>query len=193
MKTLLLQHVYPDLSYFPLMLEYFERNARYCAEREIDYRASVSAKVCKVGIGDWDKVKLIRESLDFYDLVIWLDVDALIYDLARDLRAVPLPDDKIGAVRFMLPSPHLNVGVLYFRNGKNTLLFMDKWLSRFPGRGAWHEQAEFNDMRDETVIELPKEWNYNCNGNALAKPVVMGFHGIGDAQNRLQMMRKVLS
>jgi hypothetical protein len=204
--TILIQQVYPKLGYLPLLTENFTRNAKYCEEHDIDYVVFFSETLDPIH-GGWDKVLHVRDALKKYKLVIWLDVDACIYDLTRDMKTVPNPPDTIGAVRFMLPTSHLNVGVLYFRNGEKVVQFVDEWLAAFPGPGAWHEQAVFNQMtpanrrpnqssfagvKNETVYELPAEWNLNFNYNANSNPVVMGFHGFGTADNRLAMMRKSL-
>lgn len=190
-KTVLLQQVYPKMTYLPLLVECFERNVVYCEGHDIDYMAIMSEEK-DIAHGGWDKIFHIQEMLKKYELVIWLDVDAIIFDLQRDLREVPLPPDSIGAVKFMLPIQHMNVGVMYFRSGENVNKFIEEWLSHYPGQGAWREQEVFNMMKNKTVVSLPVEWNRNYDMNPSAKPVIMGFHGYGDAERRLELMRKVL-
>jgi hypothetical protein len=123
---------------------------------------------------------------------VWLDSDAILFDTNRDVREVPLPEDSIGAVRFQLPVSHLNVGVLYAKPGNRMNDFMYDWIADFPGLGAWREQAVFNFNKKECVVELPLEWNRNFDHSPYAKPFVMGFHGFGDADNRLALMKKAL-
>lgn len=187
--TVLIQQVYPKRGYLPLLTENFTRHVQYCEEKNIDYVAHLS-EIDHPDLGGWEKVRYVRAALEQYALVIWLDVDAYIFDLSRNMKTVSNPPDTIGAVRFMLPTSHLNVGVLYFRNGEKVMQFVDDWLAEFPGPGAWHEQAVFNQKKNGTVYELPAEWNLNFNHNPNANPVVLGFHGCGTAENRLNMMRK---
>lgn len=190
-KAILLQQVYPKMTYLPLLVECFGRNARYCQDHDIDYMTIVSENL-DINKGAWDKVAYVKDALEKYELVIWLDVDAVIFDLSRDLKDVPLQPDTIGVVKYLLPSQHFNVGVMYFKSGENVKKFVAEWFESFPGFGAWHEQEVFNRMKNDTVCQLPQEWNRNYDGNRSANPVVMGFHGFGTADERLALMRKVL-
>jgi hypothetical protein len=192
MKTLLIQQVYPGRGYTSLLAECFARNATYCERYDIDYQVNIS-EIRDPKFGGWDKVTHVQRALDSYELVVWLDADAILYDLSRDLRSVPLAPDRIGVVQFFLPVQHLNVGVLYFRNGPSVKRFVASWLEKFPGEGAWHEQAVFNQIRDETIVLLPNEWNRNYDSNPSANPVVLGFHGFGPAENRLKLMKMFLA
>lgn len=191
-KSLLIQQVYPKRGFRSLLVETFDRNTKYCEEHDIDYMAIMS-EILDAQKGGWDKLGHIKNALDIYELVIWLDADAIIYDLTRDLKTVPNPPDTIGAVKYFLPAPHLNVGVLYFRNGERVKRFVSDWLERYPGQGSWAEQMVFNSMKDKTVFSLPMEWNRIYDHNPSANPVVLGFHGFSDAKYRLELMKKVLN
>src|SRR4026208_183466 len=104
--TLLIQQVYPKHGYLPLLTRNFTRHAEYCEGHDIDYVVFVS-EIIAPEIGGWDKVGHVKDALKRgYKLVIWLDVDAYIFDTGRELRLVPNPPDTIGAVRFMLPTSH---------------------------------------------------------------------------------------
>jgi nucleotide-diphospho-sugar transferase len=188
MKTVIIQQVYPKGGYINLIREQFFDNIQYCERYEIDYRF-FWGEIKPVEHGGWDKLFHIRDCFS-YDLIMWLDSDAIIKN-PRDIREVPLPEDSIGAVKFMMPIPHFNMGVLYVKPGRRVEAFFEKWVGEYPGRGAWHEQEVFNRIKNECVVELPAEWNRNFDNNPFANPVIMGFHGFGDSNNRLNLIRKV--
>lgn len=190
MKATIVQQVYPGRGFETMALEYGKRNTLYCKEHGLLFQFYIEERF-DPKLGAWDKVFLIQEALQDYDFVMWLDADALLFDVSRSVLDVPLPEDSVGAVRYFLPVSHFNTGVLYFRNGDKTKAFLKKWVDGFPGKGSWKEQQVFNSMK-ELVTELPREWNRNYDNNPSANPVVMGFHGFGDADNRLSLMRKVL-
>jgi hypothetical protein len=173
-----------------MIQEQFVRNTNYCERYGLDYQF-FSSEIKDIVYGGWDKVYRMQDALK-YDLVIWLDADAIIFDTEKDLKDVPIPEDSIGAVRFSIPVSHLNVGVLYIKPGEHSSEFVSMWLSEFPGQGSWHEQEAFNRIRNDCVVELPQEWNRNYDHNPFANPVVMGFHGYGEADYRIGLMRKVL-
>lgn len=188
MKSILIQQVYPKSKYMSLIQETFTRNLEYCNKYDMEY-VFFSSDMLNLEAGGWEKVLCVQRFLD-YDFIVWLDADAILFDVNRDVRTVPLPDDSIGAVRFLMPVPHLNVGVLYVKPGERVKRFIHDWLDKFPGEGSWREQAVFNKIRNECIVELPKEWNRNLDNSPYANPVVMGFHGFGTSDDRLMLMRK---
>jgi Lipopolysaccharide biosynthesis proteins, LPS:glycosyltransferases len=190
MKAVLIQQVYPNRGFLPLVQEQFIRNTDYCEKFGLDYRFFSSERHDCL-LGGWDKLDHIHDCLD-YELIIWLDADAIVCDINQDIKTVPLPEDSIGAVRFNIPISHYNVGVLYVRPGIRSKAFLEKWISEFPGSGIWHEQSVFNSILNECVVPLPITWNRNYDNNPYAKPMVMGFHGFGTPEHRLALMKKVL-
>lgn len=196
LKAVLIQQVYPGLGYLPLLRECFERHARYCEKFGIDYQVYLQQKRPAEN-GAWDKVLLVQKALrDGYDLVVWLDADAIIWDLDTDLRSVPNPPDTIGAVLFekcRFYNAHYNAGVLYFRSGVSVLFFVTAWLAEYPGIHKWREQKVFNDMAGDVVYRLPVTWNYTAlRHSGVEKPVVRGYHSIRGAEEKLQAMLKDL-
>ncbi len=112
MKAVLIQQVYPARGFLTLIQEQFRRNTDYCEKFGLDYRFFMSEQL-DVSCGGWDKVIHIQDAMRYYDLIVWLDADAIVFDITRDLKTVPLPEDSIGVVRFLMPVTHLNVGVVY--------------------------------------------------------------------------------
>jgi hypothetical protein len=95
-------------------------------------------------------------------------------------------------------APHLNVGVLYFKNADITRQFCADWLSRYPGDRRWMEQGAFNDMVKEAeykelVVTLPDKWNATIDVNMCPNPVIKGWHGIMPWARRTEMMRMDLT
>lgn len=187
LKTVLIQQVYPDLKYFSLMYEFLPRHAQYCAKFGIDYRLFIG-EIDPCVIGAWDKVNMINEALKHYDLVVWLDADAVILNTDIDLRSVPLRSG-VGAVWFDFPSPHYNTGVMYFRKGRKARRFVKNWLAGFPGDDHWHEQQVFNSMSG--VTQLPATWNASRDHNWIDNPIVAAAHGIRPLEARLDFLRSV--
>lgn len=190
MKTALLQQVYPDLQYLPLLHEFLPRHAQYCAKFGIDYHLFVGEDT-PIALGGWDKVKAVNVALRTYDLVVWLDADAFILNTDVDLRDVPLRSG-IGAAWFTFPCPHYNTGVMFFRDGRRTRKFMKAWLDGFPGDDHWHEQQVFNDIADKVVTTLPAAWNASRDHNWVDAPVIASAHGIRPVQARLEFLRSLL-
>jgi len=184
MDSLLIQQIYPNSEYLWMMELTFGRHARYCGIHGFDYRFQVSGG--DMDMGGWEKVRLVRAALEKHAFVVWLDADAVIMNLNKSLKEVPLPPDSIGACHFSVPRPHWNVGVLYFKAGKRTLDFLDEWLSRYPGEPRWHEQEIFLELGLENeVVTLPDEWNSSGDHNPVPNPVVAAFHGMEARYHRM--------
>ena len=183
--------------YQPLMELTKDRNQDYCEKHGFDYVYLVgclSEKYANVYQGGWVKVELIRTALaKGYEYVIWLDPDALIYDMETDLRdACP---KGIGSCWMRIPQlNHWNVGVLYMRNTPEVRKFIGDWLESFPGERDWMEQGEFNKLalKGRVVETISDRWNATINYSMVPDAVVLGYHGNGDAPQRFSMMRDTL-
>lgn len=191
----------------------FPRHAAYARAHAMDYWMVMGdVHDEKMPQGAWDKINLMKLALSRgYEHVIWLDTDAAIADMDCDLRDA-LPAGKlIGAcvhdpekseyLRSLNVPRHMNVGVMYLRNGMrgdiSTLEFINDWLSRHPGHPRWQEQGAFNDMALEAkyadmVAVVDDKWNATINVNPVAVPNVIGWHGIMPVERRLAMMRETL-
>lgn len=196
MKTILIQHVYPDHGYLPMALDHVHRHAEYCRRFGMHYEF-FAGEMMPYKKGDWDKVILVKEALlSYYDLVIWLDADAVIKDLGFDLRQVPLNPDEVGAVFFSVPEPHYNVGVLYFRNGSRVQKFVDEWTQGYPGDDHWHEQQVFNTLAQkhaDMVKILPAVFNSSRDHNWTPGAYIAAGHGISPIEDRRKFLQKCLS
>ena len=196
-NAVLIQQAYPGKGFDKMIELTRKRNEDYCKKWKMDYRPVIDDvnPNWKMEQGGWAKLMLIREELfKGYNYVIWLDADAMIYDLDTDLReACP---DGIGACWHRIPQlDHWNVGVMYMENTNAVKLFLGEWISKFPGAGdGWFEQGEFNRlaMKSKVVKTLSDRWNATLNVNLVPDAVVLGFHGQGNAKQRLALMEQAL-
>jgi hypothetical protein len=196
--AILIQQVYPGLGYEPMLELTRGRNEKYCERWKMDYQCLIDPVVPEwdAKLGSWAKVELIRRALyKGYNFIVWLDADALIYDLETDLRdGCP---NGIGACWHRIPQlNHWNVGVMYMQNTHAVKLFIGEWLSKFPGeRDGWNEQGEFNRLgvKSRIVQTLSDRWNATINVNVVPDAVVLGFHGYGNAEQRYQAMKDTMA
>lgn len=199
-NAILIQQVYPlevD-SYLPMLELTRERNKAYCLRWQMDYQCLESASSTKYADpkqGAWSKVELIQFALQKgYEYIIWLDADAMIYDLDTDLRDGCI--NGIGVCWQRIPQlHHWNVGVLYVANTEPVKEFIDEWLAGFPGLGdGWNEQGVFNKlaMKSKAVQTISDRWNATMNYSMVPDAVVLGFHGDGDSKQRYEHMCQTL-
>jgi len=209
-NAVLIQHTYSNNNVFgPTFVDMqrltYSRHSAYCAAHNIDYWSLQGGKYPKMTgeSGAWAKVGLVKEALQDYEYVIWLDVDAAIVDFETDLReactgiggcvhdpakSVWLKQNKI--------DKHINVGVLYFRNTDLTKTFVDKWFDSWPGPKRWADQGAFNKLMEElpgAVTVIDDKWNATVNVNMVEKPVVVGWHGVPMHERFLQMKEKLIN
>ena len=195
-NAVLIQQCYPGGGYEEMIELTRERNEKYCERWGFDYQVHIDPIVPEWDIkhGGWAKIELIRRALYAgYDYIIWLDADAMIYDLDTDLRdGCP---NGIGACYHRIPQlNHWNVGVMLMKNSHEVKLFIGEWLSKFPGANdGWYEQGEFNrlGMKSKVVHTLSDKWNATLNVNMVPDAVILGFHGYGDAKQRYEAMKRI--
>lgn len=184
--------------YAPLMELTKERNEAYCQRHNFDYVYHYGIdglKYADLNAGCWTKIELIQKALaDGYEFIVWLDPDAMIKDMDTDLRDAFI--NGIGACWHRIPQlNHWNVGVLYVRNTPDAKAFIDEWLSTYPGpRDGWNEQGVFNKMamKSKVVQTVSDRWNATINYSIVPDAVVLGFHGYGNAAQRLSGMKAAL-
>ena len=95
----------------------------------------------------WAKVPLLREALDRFDLVLWIDADAVIVDAGRDIadeldgdRALALVQHRHGDAA--IP----NTGVMLLRSGELCRsLLDDMWAAKRYVHHPWWENAALLD------------------------------------------------
>lgn len=133
----------------------------------------------------WAKVPLIRETLDAYDLVLWIDADAVIVDDSEDIADALDPDTQFALVRHRRDDELIpNTGVMVWRAGEFARDLLDAaWnRSRYIDH-PWWENAALLDVlgyqvprfnRTDRILRrrlratrptpgvqfLPGEWNW---------------------------------
>lgn len=96
----------------------------------------------------WSRIAVMREAVDAYDLVLWLDADTVIVDPERDIaeeledeRDFYLVEHRYGEDR--IP----NSGVMLIRAGDEAMAFLDAvWSYNRFQRHPWREGAPFIDL-----------------------------------------------
>lgn len=92
----------------------------------------------------WNKVVLVRRLLAEYDLVVWIDADAVLVDLSKDIADELQPDKWLYMVEhhFLHEGSHLNAGVFMVRAGRTADRFFREVAALTPFRHhRWWEQA----------------------------------------------------
>lgn len=197
-STILIQQIYPDTPGVKMLELTQAHHQKYCDKHNIEYLA-VYDKVYPHDplLGSWAKIELIRKALrDGYDHVIWLDADTLIKDTSVNI-AKGVPVFGIGACWQRIPQlHHWNVGALYVDNCQATINFIDRWLASYPPpQDGWNEQGVFNRlaMQNKTVVTISDKWNATFDVSMVPDAIVLGFHGQGDTEQRIELMRDTFS
>jgi hypothetical protein len=93
----------------------------------------------------WAKVPMLQEALGSYELVLWIDADAVIVDGTRDIADEVDPDRFLGLVRHgerQVP----NTGVMVWRAGDRAAELLDRvWAARRFVHHPWWENAALLD------------------------------------------------
>jgi hypothetical protein len=195
-NAIVIQQAYPDQGFAKLLELTQEHHKQYCEKHKLDYLAVFDyVYEHNTDYGAWAKVELIRKALhDGYDQVIWLDSDTLIKDTSVNV-CDGVPDFGIGACWHRIPQlHHWNVGALYIDKCRATKDFIDKWLASYPPKEGWFEQGVFNQlaMKDKTVVTISDKWNATFDVSMCPDAVVLGFHGQGSANQRLNLMKETM-
>lgn len=96
----------------------------------------------------WSKILLIEELLHDFDLVFWVDADAAIIDVSRDIAA-DLPQRRaIGVVEHHYGGQSVpNAGVMILRRRSITRRFLHKlWKSEHRIDDPWWDNAALLDL-----------------------------------------------
>jgi hypothetical protein len=137
----------------------------------------------------WNKVLLILDALHFgFDLVIWLDADALICRCDQDLRRALPRRCPIALCRHPLSwgqQPwHYNTGVIVVRNTPLSRMFLEAVWNAGPVAHPWQEQIRFNELSwtfPDAIQQLNDRWNSTDDVNAIRNPIIRAWHGRGRA------------
>jgi mannan polymerase II complex MNN10 subunit len=112
------------------------------AERH-GYELITSTEVDPDRPASWSKVPMLRELVESYELVFWIDADAVIVDASRDVADELEPASELGMVRHrrgddMVP----NAGVIVVRGGEFAKELLDRlWASTRYIHHPWWENA----------------------------------------------------
>jgi hypothetical protein len=92
----------------------------------------------------WAKIALLREALQSYDLVLWLDADVLVLRDDEDVTVHLHPGAFQALVLEQVPSEHRvnpNTGVWLLRAGPAATAFLDAVHTAGPQPGPWADQG----------------------------------------------------
>jgi len=197
-NAILIQQMYPGTPGVEMLEMNVPRNKRYCEKWQMDYEHYVENPLLgsDVKFGSWAKVQLMLMALQRgYEYIIWLDADTIIADFDVDLREACSPG-HIGACWQRIPQlHHWNVGALYIQPTPPLAAFLGEWLKAYPGdNDGWNEQGVFNRLAMQSTIvqTISDRWNATLNYTECPDAVVLGYHGAGNTQERIELMKKVL-
>jgi hypothetical protein len=91
----------------------------------------------------WDKIVLLRELVRRFDLVLWVDADALLLDRAPDIEPELAPHRFLHMVEHRVDGARVpNAGVIAMRGGRLSARFLDRvWAQRRYVNDKWWENA----------------------------------------------------
>ena len=195
-NAVLIQHAYKG-EFEPMMELTKERHAAYCERFGFDFWHEVYNMSRPMETGAWAKIELMQKALDKgYEYIVWIDADAMIYDVDTDLREA-IQRNKIGACWHRIPQlNHWNVGVLYLHNSVAVRNVVENWWASYPApNDGWFEQGVFNRIGKEnnTIVTISDRWNATLDVNMVPDAVVLGFHGQGNAKQRYEIMKATMA
>lgn len=111
-----------------------------------DVVLSTEEDLCQGRPAPWGKIPLIRQLLDDYDLVWWIDADAIIVDASKDVRDELAEDKDLFLVEHLFEWPHqhaANTGVMIWRSTDWSRALLDEtWaMEKYTYHYAWENVA----------------------------------------------------
>jgi hypothetical protein len=96
----------------------------------------------------WDKVLLLHALVAEYDLVVWVDADALVLDDAPDIASAARANRFLHLVEHRSAAGRTpNTGVLVLRGGRESIRFLERvWAQRRFINDRWWENAAVNHL-----------------------------------------------
>jgi nucleotide-diphospho-sugar transferase len=106
----------------------------------------------------WSKVAIIRELLDRYEHVVWIDADAVVVDFGRDIVDALAPGAALGLVEHHYDGNRFpNTGVMAIRSGDQARSFWsDVWSRTEFIDHPWWENAAVCDLLGYRVATWPR-------------------------------------
>ncbi len=107
----------------------------------------------------WSKIALVRELLERYDEVLWVDADAIFLDISKDIAELVRPDKDLYLVEHVFEQDDswrsANTGVFLVRSTRWARRFLDRvWASEQYIDHPWWENAAVLDLLG---YELPPD------------------------------------
>jgi galactosyl transferase GMA12/MNN10 family len=114
----------------------------------------------------WAKVPMLREAVDDYERVLWIDADAVIVDGESDIAAELEPERDLALVRHRRGDESIpNTGVMLMRGGDFARELLDAlWASKRFVHHPWWENAALLDLFG---YDLPGELDPSLRGYIL--------------------------
>jgi len=111
-----------------------------------DVVLSTEEDLCQGRPAPWGKIPLIRQLLDEYDLVWWIDADAIIVDTSKDVRDELVEGKDLFLVEHLFEWPHqhaANTGVMIWRSTDWSRALLDEtWaMEKYTYHYAWENVA----------------------------------------------------
>jgi hypothetical protein len=107
----------------------------------------------------WAKVPMLREALEAFDVVVWIDADAAIVDGGRDIADELAADRFLGLVRHGAQQVP-NTGVMVWRSGEPAIELLDRtWrATRFVDHPWWENAALLDALGYDLPSALDPRW-----------------------------------
>lgn len=153
----------------------------------------------------WSKIRLLRQHLDHYPIVLWIDADALVVDPRADLAATVSRKQPIAMVAHEYGGQRVpNSGVMALRRSRITARMLDSvWAKTEYLDHKWWENAALLDLLgydishepivkvrrsrfDQRVNWLGTEWN-SIDASGCAQPIVRHYPGLGHSERVTRM------
>lgn len=193
MKTILIQCGYGVC--VPLLDEFQHRHTIYCKKHDIDYLCLRGCATRERGLFA-DRYLLMLSILDHYDLIVYMDTDAIICDFDTDLRDVPIGNAWGGITRWE-ENGNILAGVQYWKGKQPHLRELFTVLFDVPGSldEEWFNAGPaFKMIAGGDLTVLPYRWHSNVihNHPLEADTVIRAVHGF-NGHDRLGMLKQELS
>lgn len=196
MRAVLLQHARAE---YKALLDLTEERHRNFARRHGMEYVRVDGTAMPGRTGHWDGLLLMWAGLLFgAEAVLWVDADALIVG-DEDWQRIK-PGQGIRMARHPGPPEHWNCGVMLAQSGqagpgRRVVDFLQETILLGPGRYPWYQQQIMNDLAQlpqwEGIIQrLPDRWNSTLGVNEAERPVIVAWHGVSGAEEKLAAMKR---
>jgi hypothetical protein len=143
---------YGDLSY--------KINKAYCKKHNIDIILTRERQYCDGRPSAWDRLLIIRDNIEKYDYVMWIDADAHFYIDSPDIRNII---NCATNFNFIFSNDvfdaNINSGFFIVKNTPYSKRFIDKWAcdddlyQNNSNKSVW-EQGVLNDMIRQNILDI---------------------------------------